>query len=230
VTNIQKQERMPCGCKCIDDLLGGGFERGIVTQIYGASGTGKTNICIQLAIATVQSGKKVVFIDTEGFSAERFRQIAGEDAKKVAGEIIIYEPASLDQQYSAVLELEKIMNEKIGLIILDSAALFYRLGLSSDDSNDENMALRRELVNQIGLLHGLARKYNISVVITNQVFKDVSTGELCPIGGNALEHLSKTIILLEKTGPSKRKATLRKHRSKIEGANCDFMLTEKGAE
>lgn len=230
MTYIQKQERMPCECKCIDDLLGGGFERGIVTQVYGASGTGKTNICIQLAVSTVQSGKKVVFIDTEGFSAERFRQIAGEDAKKIAGEIIIYEPASLDQQYSAVLELEKIMNEKIGLIILDSAALFYRLGLSSDDSNDENMALRRELVNQIGLLHGLARKYNISVVITNQVFKDVSTGELCPIGGNALEHLSKTIILLEKIGPSKRKATLRKHRSKCEGTNCDFLLTEKGAE
>ena len=230
MTNIQNQERMPCGCKCIDDLLGGGFERGIVTQIYGASGTGKTNICIQLAVAAVRSGKKVVFIDTEGFSAERFRQIAGEDAKKVAGEIIIYEPASLDQQYSAVLELEKIMNEKIGLIILDSAALFYRLGLSMDDSNEENMALRRELVNQIGLLHGLARKYVIAVVITNQVYKDVSTGELCPIGGNALEHLSKTIILLERTGPSKRKASLRKHRSKIEGANCDFMLTEKGAE
>lgn len=228
MTNIQKQERMPCECKCIDDLLGGGFERGIVTQIYGASGTGKTNICIQLAVAAVHGGKKVVFIDTEGFSAERFRQIAGEDAKKVAGDIIIYEPASLDQQYSAVLELEKIMNEKIGLIILDSAALFYRLGLSSDDSNDENMALRRELVNQIGLLHGLARKYNISVVITNQVFKDVSTGELCPIGGNALEHLSKTIILLEKTGPSKRKATIRKHRSKCEGTNCDFLLTDKG--
>lgn len=220
---------MTCGCKCIDELLGGGFEKGIVTQIYGASGTGKTNICIQLAVAAVRSGKKVVFIDTEGFSAERFRQIAGEDAKKVAGEIIIYEPASLDQQYSAVLELEKIMNEKIGLIILDSAALFYRLGLSSDDSNEENMALRRELVNQIGLLHGLARKYNISVVITNQVFKDVTTGELCPIGGNALEHLSKTIILLEKTGPSKRKASLRKHRSKCEGTNCEFMLTDKGA-
>ncbi|MDD5615406.1 MAG: DNA repair and recombination protein RadB [Candidatus Methanoperedens sp.] len=229
MTNIQKQERITCECKCIDDLLGGGFERGIVTQIYGASGTGKTNICIQLAVAAVRNGKKVIFIDTEGFSAERFRQIAGEDAKKVAGEIIIYEPASLDQQYSAVLELEKIMNEKIGLIILDSAALFYRLGLSMDDSNEENMALRRELVNQIGLLHGIARKYVIAVVITNQVYKDVSTGELCPIGGNALEHLSKTIILLEKTGPSKRKATLRKHRSKCEGTNCDFLLTDKGA-
>ncbi len=225
---IQKTEKILCDCKCIDELLGGGFERGIVTQIYGASGTGKTNICIQLAVAAVRSGKKVVFIDTEGFSAERFRQIAGDDAKKVAGDIIIYEPASLDQQYSAILELDKIMSEKIGLIILDSAALFYRLGLSSDDSNEENVALRRELVNQIGLLHGIARKHVIAVVITNQVYKDVSTGELCPIGGNALEHLSKTIILLEKTGTSKRKATLRKHRSKCEGTNCGFMLTDKG--
>jgi DNA repair protein RadB len=225
---IQKPEKILCDCVCIDELLGGGFEQGIVTQIYGASGTGKTNICIQLAVAAVRSGKKVVFIDTEGFSAERFRQIAGDDAKKIAGDIIIYEPASLDQQYSAILELEKIMSEKIGLIILDSAALFYRLGLSADDSNEENVALRRELVNQIGLLHGIARKYAIAVVITNQVYKDVSTGELCPIGGNALEHLSKTILLLEKSGPSKRKATLRKHRSKCEGTNCDFLLTDKG--
>lgn len=230
MTIIQKQEKIPCGCKCIDDLLGGGFEKGIVTQIYGASGTGKTNICIQLAVATVQSGKKVVYIDTESFSADRFRQIAGEDARKVAGEIIIYEPASLDQQYSAILELEKIMNEKIGLIILDSAALFYRLGLSVDDSSEENMTLRRELVNQIGLLHGIARKYGISVLITNQVYKDMSTGELCPIGGNALEHLSKTIILIERTAASKRRATLRKHRSKCEGSSCEFLLTDKGVQ
>lgn len=210
-------------------MLGGGFEGGIVTQLYGASGTGKTNICIQLAIETVKSGKKVIFIDTEGFSAERFKQIAGDSAKKIAGDVIIYEPASFEQQYSAITDIEKLMNEKIGLIILDSAALFYRLALQ-DDSQEENVALRRELVNQIGILHGMARKYSAAVVITNQVFKDVTTGELCPVGGNALEHLSKTIILLERTGISKRRATLRKHRSKSEGACCEFMLTEKGVE
>ncbi len=128
------------------------------------------------------------------------------------------------------MDLEKIINEKIGLIILDSAALFYRLGLIHDDSNEENIALRRELVSQIGILHGIARKHGVAVVITNQVYKDISSGELLPIGGNALEHLSKTIILLEKTGISKRRATLRKHRSKSEGAYCDFMLTERGVE
>ncbi|NJD78590.1 MAG: DNA repair and recombination protein RadB [Candidatus Methanoperedens sp.] len=225
-----KNTKIPSGCVSLDNLLGGGFESGIITQLYGASGTGKTNICIQLAVECVKSGKKVIYIDTEGFSSERFSQIAGEEAKKIAGNIIIYEPASLEQQYSAILDLEKIINEKIGLIILDSAALFYRLGLIHDDSSEENIALRRELVNQIGILHGMARKHGVAVVITNQVFKDVSSGELLPIGGNALEHLSKTIILLEKTGVSKRRATLRKHRSKSEGAYCDFMLTERGVE
>lgn len=223
-------DKIPCGCKCIDELLNGGFECGIVTQLYGASGTGKTNLCIQLAVECVRSGKKVVFIDTEGFSAERFKQIAGGDAKKIAGDIIIYEPASFEQQYAAITDVEKLMSEKIGLIILDSAALFYRLGLTQDDSEEQNVGLRRELVNQIGMLHGMARKHSAAAVITNQVFKDVTTGELCPVGGNAMEHLSKTIILLERAGMSKRRATLRKHRSKSEGSSCEFMLTDKGAE
>lgn len=211
-------------------MLGGGVETGIVTQLYGGSGTGKTNICIQLAVECVKSGKKVIYIDTEGFSADRFKQIAGEDAKKIAADIIIYEPASFEQQYSAITDIEKLMNDKMGLIVLDSAALFYRLGLTQDDSNAENISIRRELVNQIGILHGIARKNGLSVVITNQVYKDISTGELCPVGGNAIEHLSKTIILLDKTGPSKRKATLRKHRSKCEGIFCEFRLTDKGSE
>jgi DNA repair protein RadB len=229
VNIIKKSELIPSGCKPLDEMLGGGVETGIVTQLYGGSGTGKTNICIQLAVECVKSGKKVIFIDTEGFSGDRFKQIAGEEAKKIAGDIIIYEPASFEQQYSAITDIEKLMNEKIGLIILDSAALFYRLGLQ-DDSNEENVAIRRELVNQIGILHGIARKYGVSVVITNQVYKDVATGELCPVGGNAIEHLSKTIILLDKIGTSKRKATLRKHRSKSEGIYCEFKLTDKGAQ
>lgn len=227
---IQKSEKIPAGCDPLDEMLGGGFECGIVSQLYGASGTGKTNICIQLAVECVKSGKKVIFIDTEGFSSERFKQIAGEDAKKIAGDIIIYEPTNFEQQYSAITDIEKLMNEKIGLIILDSAALFYRLGLTQDDSNEENMTIRRELVNQIGILHGIARKHGAAVVITNQVFKDVKTGELCPVGGNAFEHLSKTIILFEKTGTSKRRATLRKHRSRSEGSYCDFTLTDRGAK
>jgi len=44
---------LPCGCNAIDLLLGGGFEAGIITQIYGESGTGKSNIAMQLAVQAV---------------------------------------------------------------------------------------------------------------------------------------------------------------------------------
>jgi RecA/RadA recombinase len=64
------KERLSSGCEGLDLLLGGGFEPGIITQIYGEAGTGKTNIILQLAVGAVSRGFKVIFIDTEGFSVE----------------------------------------------------------------------------------------------------------------------------------------------------------------
>ncbi|RLG21146.1 hypothetical protein DRN72_04160, partial [Methanosarcinales archaeon] len=35
--------RIRTGCEPLDSLLGGGFERGVISQIYGEAGSGKTN-------------------------------------------------------------------------------------------------------------------------------------------------------------------------------------------
>ena len=218
--------RMPSGSPNIDKFLGGGFEYGIITQIYGASGTGKTNICTQLAVQCIRSGKKAVLIDTEGFSAERFSQIAGKDAKQLASELIIYEPKDFRQQYSAITDIEKIVSTGIGLIIVDSAILFYRFGLGPNDNNNANA--RRQLVEQLAGLYRLARKYNIVVMITNQVYTDPETGDFVPLGGNLIEHISKTIIMMERTGVNKRMATLIKHRSREEGEKIDMVITSDG--
>src|SRR5665648_1030974 len=47
---IIKTSRLNTGCNPLDNMLGGGFEAGVVSQVYGAGGSGKTNICIQLAV------------------------------------------------------------------------------------------------------------------------------------------------------------------------------------
>ncbi|MEA1907893.1 MAG: DNA repair and recombination protein RadB [Euryarchaeota archaeon] len=218
--------RLTSGCEVIDDLLGGGFENGVVTQLFGAPGTGKTNICLQLIIECVKSGNKVVFIDSEGFSPERFEQIAGSDASDIAKDVIVYEPINLDQQYSSIKELDKIVKENVGLIVLDSATTFYRLALE----NGDNMSLRRVLANQVAHLHRIARKYGIVVVITNQVYADVGSNELCAVGGTMIEHLSKAIIQLEHLGTGRRRATIRKHRSRPEGVSCEFLITQQGVQ
>lgn len=196
-----------------------------MTQIFGEGGSGKTNLCMQLAIECVKIGKKVIYIDTEAISPQRFKQIAGENAKEIAREIIIFEPTCFEEQYAAVKEIEKLVSDRIGLIVVDSATAFYRFELDQDDSS---IRTRRELANQIGFLHGVARKHKIAVVITNQVYSDVVTGTLKPIGGSGIEHISKTIIQLEKTGEGTRRAKLWKHRSIREGSTCEFMITNEG--
>jgi DNA repair protein RadB len=213
------------GCKPLDDLLEGGFEKGIVTQIFGAAGTGKTNICIQLAVECVKQGQKVIYIDTEGLSPVRFKQIAGENAKEIARSVIIYEPLSFEEQYAAVREVEKIAGENVGLIILDSATSYYRFELEDEETGIKS---RRELANQIGFLHALARKHGIAVVITNQVYSDIVSGGVRPLGGTSLEHISKAILKLEKMGDGLRRAILYKHRSRPEGSSAEFRITADG--
>jgi DNA repair protein RadB len=221
-------------------LLGGGFESGTVTQLYGEAGSGKTNICLQVAIGCAQKGKSVIYIDSEGFSPERFLQIAragassdAEDVEGIARRIIIYEPHSFEQQTSCINEIETVIKEKrdkngVALLILDSATLFYRLELDDERS----VYLRRVLANQIMNLLEIARMHDLAVIITNQVYMDIDNGKLRASGGYAIEHLSKVIVQLEKAeeGRGKRRATLKKHRSMPEDTSCEFFITSKGVE
>ena len=86
------EERLATGCRALDRLLGGGFEAGSLSQIFGEGGSGKTGLCLQLAVACARQGKRAVYIDTEGLSAERFRQIAGPGAQALSERILIFEP------------------------------------------------------------------------------------------------------------------------------------------
>ena len=219
-------DRLPSGCQSLDLLLSGGFESGIITQLYGEAGTGKSNIVMQLAVQAVARGLRVIFIDTEGFSAERFKQIAGPGAEEMAAKIMIFEPMSLEQQAIAIREAAKIAGRDLGLIILDSATSLYRVLLEAED----NRSIRRTLTVQLSELQEIARRHRIPVVITNQVYMDIENNSLRPMGGTGLEHICKAIIFLEKKGEGLRSARLMKHRSSPEGITADFRLTARGVE
>ncbi|MDM7939472.1 MAG: DNA repair and recombination protein RadB [Methanothrix sp.] len=219
-------DRLPSGCQSLDLLLGGGFESGIITQLYGESGSGKSNIVLQLAVQAVARGMRVIFIDTEGFSAERFKQIAGPSAEQMASKILIFEPMSLEQQAMSIREASKIAGRDLGLVVLDSATSLYRVLLEADD----NRPARRTLLAQLSELQELARRHRVPVVITNQVYMDIEGNILRPLGGTYLEHMCKAIIFLEKAKEGLRRARLMKHRSLPEGTSAEFLLTARGVE
>jgi len=209
-----KPDRVSTGSQTLDDLLGGGLERRTITQIYGESASGKSAFCLMAAVASLRAGNSVVYIDTEGFSVERFTQIAGADAAEFADRLYLFEPLDFAQQGTMIADTEGLLKASdhapIGLLVMDSATALYRTEL---DLGRE--ALRKLLHHMIKLL-GLAKKYDIPVLITNQIFMDIERERVSGLGGTALEHLSKAIVRLEKKD-SVRRAMLRKHRSRPEG-------------
>ncbi|MEM0330494.1 MAG: DNA repair and recombination protein RadB [Archaeoglobaceae archaeon] len=215
---------IPSGSKCIDSLLGGGIETGTITQLYGPSGTGKTTLCLMFA-KNCAKNYKVAYIDTEGLSGERVKQVFQDVS--LFSNVFVQEVFTFRQQASALKEVEKLTKtEKIKLVIVDCFTSLYRSELEDES---RQIKVKRELTAQLTYLLGLARKLDLAVLITNQMFTDVKTGIDKPLGGTSIDHLSKTILSLERVG-NLRRATLVKHRYKKEGESCEFQLTDKGVE
>jgi len=217
-------ERESSGNEALDRLLGGGIEPKTITQFVGEPAAGKTTLCLIAAVTCLRAGHTVIWIDTEGFSVERFRQVAGDGAEKLAERLVLYEPVDFVQQGSLILEADHILKtHKVGLLVMDSATALYRTEL--DRGRDAMRALTRQML----MLLGYAKRYNIPVLITNQVYVDTATNRYLGLGGTALEHISKAIVRLEKRGGmGERRAHLAKHRSLPERASFDFEMAESG--
>lgn len=209
----------------MDGLLEGGLEGGAITLFFGEAGSGKTNICLQVARNVAVTGKKVVYIDTEGVSLERLQQMAGEEYEDVMRNILFFEPHSFDEQEKFVDKAVKLAESslEVGVIILDSATIHYRL-----TRNDEERGVRKSLSPQLAKLLGVSRSKDIPVVLTSQVYTDIDKGTFEPLGGHVLLHNAKAIIRLDKVGTSSRRAVIIKHRHLEEGRNANFKLTKTG--
>ncbi len=219
-------DKVLCGCANMDSLLGGGFEAGIITNIYGGAGCGKTILCMQAASSCIdKNGKPAVFIDTEGsFSVERFCQI---NKKENLDKIIIKDAKDFGEQIKAIEKLKEIVEKNdAGIVIVDSMVALYRLSKIGEDGAIQKANV--ELSAQFLMLSKIARTYNIPVIITNQVYTNFETGELELVGGDIPKYSSKCLVMLEKQGVGKRRAVLMKHRSKLEGEESFFEVNNKG--
>jgi DNA repair protein RadB len=221
---------VPTGCGPVDELLGGGFERGAVTQVYGPPAAGKTNLALSAAIEVAAAGDAALYIDTEGLSADRMAQIArgradGTDqtVDDLAGRLIVSEALDYDEQTEAVQDAAEFAAD-VELIVLDSATGFYRLRRDDDDGGET----LRDVARQITHLLSLARKHDLAVVFTNQVFTDPDSDRSTALGGHTLNHWSGAILRLDRFRGGNRRATLEKHRAKPAGDTVQFSIVDAG--
>jgi DNA repair protein RadB len=218
-----QETKVSTGSDVVDWLLEGGYENEIITTIYGPPGTGKTNLCLLCMVNNYD--KKIIYVDTEGsFSITRIKQLA-DNYEEVLKKVIVLTPTNFDEQKKVFEKLKNLISNKIGLIIIDSIAMLYRLEIGiTKDIFKVNRDLGVQLVNLIQT----ARKFKIPVIVTNQVYADFEDkSKINMVGGDILRYASKCLIELQRNDKEK-KAILRKHRSLPEGKEVFFTIKDTG--
>lgn len=231
--------RIMTGSYDLNNWLNGGYESDVITLFYGPYASGKSNFVILAACHNAKKGKKIIFIDTEGsFSLDRVKQITGGIPEIVLKNIVILKPTNFKEQKEAFLKLHKeIKSSNIGLIVVDSMTMLYRLELAEAKKSgiDEVRIVNNDLAKQMNSLYEIARKQEIPILITSQVYSDflseedwLAGKEACVnvVGGDLLKYYCKCIIELQNKN-GKKKAIIKKHRSMPE-KELNFEIVNEG--
>ncbi|XP_066419522.1 DNA repair protein RAD51 homolog 4 isoform X2 [Molothrus aeneus] len=211
---------LPTGSPSLDQLLDSGLYTGEVMELMGASGTGKTQVCLGIA-ASVSLGLKqhVLFLDsTGGFTASRLYQMLQartedeEEQLEALQRVQVQRVFNIYEVLRALQELRDRLSQEVlsstgplKVVVLDSVSAVISPLLGGRQS--EGLALMMQLSRE---LKTLAREFSLAVVVTNQVTRDSSSGPLKPALGRSWSFVPSTRVLLEsKGGPWERSSTQR---------------------
>lgn len=165
------------GSSELDRILGGGFQTGKLTEVYGPFKSGKTALAHTLSV-TIQLPPKngglngsVAYVDTENtFSKEKIKRIArrfGFKPDDVLSRIFHARIYSSDHQSQMIQKAEALCKTRgVRLIVIDSLMALLR----AEYVGIGKLAPRQAILNN--MLHGLSRvaeTYNCAVLLTNQV-------------------------------------------------------------
>jgi len=218
-------KKISSGADVVDNLLDGGYECDAITTIYGPAGVGKTNLAILAAVKVAESGKKVIYIDTEGgFSITRLKQIIT-NPKKTLGNIIFLKPTNFEEQKKCFEKLKNLVNKNIGLIIVDTISMLYRFERKSGEAGFD---FSHDLAMQVSYLSEITRRKNIPVLINNQVYTSFDDNSIKMIGGEILKYGSKCLLEIQPLNNNKRKILIRKHRSIAGEKQVIFEIINEG--
>jgi DNA repair protein RAD51 len=156
------------GIKKIDQFLDGGIKNGIITDIFGESGTGKTLLAMQISINSILQGGNVLFQDTTG----KFRPERMLDLIKSRN----LEPYLLDKVKVAritntgeqINSLSKINENDFSLVIIDNITDLFSYEYSKEEQTLEKNVIFMQYMHELSLI---AIKKKLPIIITNMIRK-----------------------------------------------------------
>jgi len=125
-------DRIPTGCRAVDELLDGGLAAGTITQVFGEKALGKSIFSYQAACSAVASGHSAVILDTE---------------QSYSSYLVPYRRAGMDKRFGKEISTSDLKLERVAKpagkkktvsrseIITNIASTLDRLGVSYSDAH-----------------------------------------------------------------------------------------------
>ncbi|MFX0136696.1 MAG: DNA repair and recombination protein RadA [Candidatus Hodarchaeota archaeon] len=235
-------EYITTGSSELNRILGGGFQTGKITEVYGPFKSGKTALAHTISVTVQLPEKKgglngsVAYIDSENtFSKSKIKRIAKRfelNPKDVLSKIFHARIYSSDHQNQMIQKAESLCkNRGVRLLIIDSLMALLR----AEYVGIGKLAPRQAVLNN--MIHGLSRiaeTYNCAVLVTNQVATKMmgmfSADDA--IGGNIVAHGCHFRVMFKTKGFSSNNSL--KRRAVIVDApdlppeECEFFITGAG--
>lgn len=170
-------EKIDSGSKSVNELLSGGVRTGLVTDFFGASKTGKTQICFQLCVnlQLLDGESGVVFVDSSGtFRPERIMEMAKNIKleRDVFNRIMVVRARNVDEQMEIPRRIKTDAPFNVRLLIIDTLTDNFIFEYQGGERIIERQA---KLARHLHDLRSLAIRDNIAVVVTNTVRVRVDT-------------------------------------------------------
>jgi len=156
------------GLKKLDQYLGGGIKNGIITDIFGSTGTGKTQLAMQIALNSLQQGGQVLFQDTTGqFRPERMYDLM---------QTYNLEPSLLENvkvgritnTSEQIQYLSKIKENKFSLVVIDNVTDLFSFEFPKEEQVLERNTVFTQYMHELSLI---AIEKKLPIVVTNMIRK-----------------------------------------------------------
>ncbi|XP_038901709.1 DNA repair protein RAD51 homolog 2 isoform X2 [Benincasa hispida] len=167
--------------KGLDEALFGGIPFGVLTELVGPAGIGKTQFCLKLSFLAALPPSyggldgRVIYIDVESkFSSRRMIEIGMRSfpdvfhkkdmAQEMAGRILVLRPASLSEFTESLHKIKvSLLEQEVKLVIIDSMAALIT------GEYEQGAPKQHSLGWHISFIKSIAEFARIPVVVTNQV-------------------------------------------------------------
>lgn len=215
-------ETISSGSLVLDQILGGGFGKGRIVEVYGPESSGKTSIALT-AVGNVQKqGGTAVFIDAENALDPKYASKLGVKVDELA----VSQPSTAEQTMDLIQDLTE--SGVVDIIVLDSvAALVPKRELEGDAEDVTVGELARLLSKQLRKLTRPAARNGTTIIFLNQTrdkiggFSPFGTPQTTP-GGKALKFYASQRVKINKGQPIKSDAG--KDKGEIIGNEVKFKI------